>query len=136
MDDQNTSRSRREFVTAAGIATVAAAMTGIPSARAQTQNDGQSPSSPARGNAAAPMTDDDTRKTLERMADGYVQWVRAPIFHWPEEANLAYEEISFPSEDGTPLEGWFIPRKGSNKIIIANHPRWFNRAGIPSHLEP
>ncbi len=130
MDDRNT--SRREFVTAAGIATVAAAMTGASSARAQIPNEGQ----PARGNPATPMADDDIRKTLERMADGYVQWVRAPIFHRPEEASLAYEEISFPSEDGTPLEAWFIPRTGSNKILIANHPRWFNRAGIPSHLEP
>ncbi len=37
---------------------------------------------------------------------------------------------------GIPPEGWFIPRSGSDEMIIANHPRWFNRAGLPSHLEP
>jgi hypothetical protein len=44
--------------------------------------------------------------------------------------------VTFPSEDGVPLEGWFIPAPGSNKLIIANHPRWFSRSGLPSHLEP
>ncbi|WP_062792115.1 alpha/beta hydrolase family protein, partial [Sphingobium chlorophenolicum] len=52
------------------------------------------------------------------------------------EAGLYYEDIFFPSEDGVPLEGWFIPRDGSNKLILCNHPRWFNRAGLPSHIEP
>jgi pimeloyl-ACP methyl ester carboxylesterase len=34
------------------------------------------------------------------------------------------------------LESWFIPREGSKKLIIANHPRFFSRYGFPSHLEP
>jgi pimeloyl-ACP methyl ester carboxylesterase len=34
------------------------------------------------------------------------------------------------------LEGWFIPASGSDKLIIANHPMGFSRAGIPAHLEP
>lgn len=62
--------------------------------------------------------------------------MRSPILHTPAEQGLEYEDVSFPSEDGVPLEGWFIPAPGSDRIIIANHPRWFSRAGLPSHLEP
>ncbi|BEI80842.1 hypothetical protein CcaverHIS002_0200020 [Cutaneotrichosporon cavernicola] len=53
-----------------------------------------------------------------------------PIMHSPDEAGLDYEEIVFPAHlDGVPIEGWFIPAKGSKKIIICNHPMTFNRAG-------
>lgn len=47
------------------------------------------------------------------------------------------EEITFPSADGVPLEGWFIPAAGdSDKLVIANHPMGFSRSGLPTHLEP
>jgi hypothetical protein len=82
------------------------------------------------------MTRTEIEKTLQTIADGFRLWPRAPILHWPEEEGLEYQDVSFPSQDGVPLEGWFIPASGSNKIIIANHPRWFNRSGLPSHLEP
>ena len=75
-------------------------------------------------------------KTLQTIAEGFRSWPRAPLWHSPAEAGLAFEEVSFPSHDGVPLEGWFIPASGSKKVVIANHPRWFNRAGLPSHLEP
>ncbi len=74
--------------------------------------------------------------TLQLMAESFRQWPNAPILHRPDEAGLDYEDVFFPSEDGIPLEGWLIPCEGSNRIIIANHPRWFNRSGLPSHLEP
>lgn len=35
-----------------------------------------------------------------------------------------------------PLEAWLIPCEGSDRLVIANHPRWFNRYGLPAHLEP
>lgn len=82
------------------------------------------------------MTDDRISQTFETIAEGFRSWPQAPILHWPEEQGLEYENVTFPSEDGVPLEGWFIPKQGSDKLIIANHPRWFNRAGFPSHLEP
>lgn len=82
------------------------------------------------------MTPDQIQKTLQTMAESFRSWPNAPITHWPDEQGLKYENIFFPSEDGVPLEGWYIPRPGSDKIVIANHPRWFNRAGLPSHLEP
>jgi uncharacterized protein len=43
---------------------------------------------------------------------------------------------TFLSLDDVPLEGWYIPAAGSNKLIIANHPMGFSRSGIPAHLEP
>lgn len=80
--------------------------------------------------------DNDTERKLDLIAEGFVSWPRAPLLHWPDEAGLEFENVFFPSEDGVPLEGWFIPRPGSDRVVICNHPRWFNRAGLPSHLEP
>ncbi|KAF5653665.1 putative gibberellin biosynthesis-related [Fusarium sp. NRRL 25303] len=81
-------------------------------------------------------TDAEIKATIKAVVDDFRGWDLAPIMHYPNEEGLEFEDIYFPSDDGVPLEGWFIPCKGSNKIIIANHPHWFNRAGIPSHLEP
>jgi len=75
-------------------------------------------------------------RLIESMADSYGHQGRSPILHSPAEQGLEYEEISFQATDGVPIEGWFIPAPGSDKLIIANHPRGFSRAGMPSHLEP
>lgn len=80
--------------------------------------------------------DQETERKLDLIAEGFVSWPRAPLLHWPDEAGLEFENVFFPSEDGVPLEGWFIPRPGSDRVVVCNHPRWFNRAGLPSHLEP
>jgi len=82
------------------------------------------------------MKQEEIAATLQKLADGFRTWPNAPIMHWPDEYGLDYEDVFFSSEDGVPLEGGFIPCPGSNKVVIANHPRWFNRAGLPSHLEP
>ena len=81
------------------------------------------------------MTPDQIEKTLTTIADGFIQ-PRSPIYHRPDEAGLAYEDVTFPAADGVPLEGWYIPADGSDKLVICNHPRWFNRSGLTSHLEP
>ncbi|TDZ51510.1 hypothetical protein CTRI78_v007604 [Colletotrichum trifolii] len=81
-------------------------------------------------------SEEDLEAILQQMAHGFREWPLSPIMHSPEEAGMDYGEVFFPSADGVPLEGWFIPKKGSQEIIIANHPRWFNRAGLPSHVEP
>src|SRR5712671_5088872 len=85
--------------------------------------------------APAP-TDEQIDQILDTIADSFARQIRSPIMHAPSEQNLVYEEVTFPSLDGVPLEGWFIPAPGSNKLIIANHPMGFSRSGIPSHLEP
>lgn len=66
----------------------------------------------------------------------YTKPFRSPVLGTPADVGLDYEDVFFPSEDGVGLEGWFIPREGSDKLIIANHPLWMSRTGLPAHLEP
>ncbi|BCJ55214.1 hypothetical protein Asp14428_66890 [Actinoplanes sp. NBRC 14428] len=73
---------------------------------------------------------------LSQFAEGWGSTLRSPVWHSPAEAGLEFEEVTFPSRDGVPLEGWFIPSPGSDKVVIANHPLWFSRSGLPAHLEP
>ena len=73
---------------------------------------------------------------LQQFAEGFSMQRRSPVLHWPAEQGLASEDVTFPSNDGVPLEGWFIPCSGSDKLIIANHPMGFTRSGMPTHLEP
>jgi uncharacterized protein len=88
----------------------------------------------ARG-APAP-TEEQIDQMLQRFADAFSRQRRSPILHSPSEQGLDYEDVTFPSRDGVPLEGWFIPAAGSNELIIANHPLGFTRSGMPTHLEP
>ena len=82
------------------------------------------------------LSDEQISQILKTMANGFRDQFRSPLMSSPADQGLAFEDVTFPSEDGVPLEGWFIPRAGSDKLIIANHPRWFNRTGLPAHLEP
>jgi hypothetical protein len=81
-------------------------------------------------------SDEQIDHILQAMADSFGQQLRSPILHSPAEQELDYEDVTFPSLDGVPLEGWFIPAFGSTKLIIINHPMGFSRSGIPAHLEP
>jgi len=90
----------------------------------------QSPTRPA------PLPEDQIQQVLAAIANGFRTQLRSPILRTPAEADLVFEDVTFPSEDGVPLEAWFIPRPGSDELIIVNHPRWFSRSGLPSHLEP
>lgn len=58
---------------------------------------------------------------------------RAPVLRRPDEVGLEYENVTFPSMDGVPLEGWFIPAD-SDKLVIHNHFLPGNRYGYPGHL--
>jgi hypothetical protein len=82
------------------------------------------------------LSDNQIDQVLEKMSNAFRQLPRSPILHKPSEVGLTYEDITFPSIDGVALEGWFIPCKGSDKLIIVNHPMGFTRSGLPSHLEP
>jgi uncharacterized protein len=88
--------------------------------------------------ARAALTPDEERidAALERFADAFAWQRRSPILRSPDEVGLDHEDVTFPSRDGVPLEGWFIPAAGSDKLVIANHPLGFNRSGLPAHLEP
>lgn len=39
---------------------------------------------------------------------------------------MKYDDVSFPSLDGVPLEAWFTPAD-SDELLIVNHPRPCNR---------
>lgn len=71
---------------------------------------------------------------IKTLAQG-VKPQRTPIMKTPADYGLEYDDIFFPSLDGVPLEGWFIPAD-SDKLIICNHPATMNRYGFPGHLEP
>lgn len=72
---------------------------------------------------------------VESFAQLFAHSIRTPVLRTPKEYGLEYEDVWFPSLDGVVLEGWFIPCKGSKKLIIANHPLPCNRYGFPGHLE-
>ncbi|KAH7115340.1 Alpha/Beta hydrolase protein [Dactylonectria estremocensis] len=82
------------------------------------------------------MTPEETQNFLRSLAAPLRNQIPTPLLHQPGEAGLKYEDVFFPSEDGISLEAWYVPRPGSNKLIIVNHPLRCNRAGFPAHLEP
>jgi uncharacterized protein len=82
------------------------------------------------------MAEAEIEQALQVLADRFGLAMRSPVLRSPAEHDLDYEEVTFPSQDGVPLEGWFIPAPRSDKIIIANHPLWCSRSGLPAHLEP
>jgi hypothetical protein len=73
---------------------------------------------------------------LTAIASNFSTSPRSPVLHTPAEHGLHFEDVTFPSEDGTPLEGWLVPAEGASTVVIVNHPRFFSRSGLPSHLEP
>lgn len=82
------------------------------------------------------MNRDDIPQPIADMIQGFGMPHRSPILRTPSEANLQYDDVFFPSEDGTPLEAWYMPCNGSDKLIIVNHPMTFSRYGFPAHLPP
>jgi uncharacterized protein len=90
----------------------------------------------AKGHGAPALSEEQAGQLLDQFADGFSRLRRSPVLHSPSEEGLDYEDVTFSSRDGVPLEGWFIPAAGSGKLIIANHPMGFTRSGMPAHLEP
>ena len=48
-------------------------------------------------------------RALARFTDGFSWLRRASVWHSPAEHGLAYEDVTFPAQDGVLLEGWYIP---------------------------
>ncbi len=68
---------------------------------------------------------------------GMVKMPRSFLFKTPDEYGMeGWSDISIPSDDGTPLEAWYIPAKGgeSDKLVIFNHALPMCRAGYPGHM--
>ncbi|EMG48328.1 hypothetical protein G210_1119, partial [Candida maltosa Xu316] len=81
------------------------------------------------------FTEEQVQK-YQGLAEFFCKGLRTPVFRRPDEVGLKYEDVFFPSYDGVKLEGWFIPKEGSKKIIICNHFMPGNRYGYPGHLPP
>ncbi|MBN2500120.1 MAG: hypothetical protein JXB38_05080 [Anaerolineales bacterium] len=54
---------------------------------------------------------------------------RQAIVHTPAAYGMDYEDVTFKSQDGLDLKGWFIPGNADKSIIIT-HPFPFNRHGF------
>jgi uncharacterized protein len=80
--------------------------------------------------------DEELDAALDGVAQGLAHAVRSPVLRTPAESGLVFEDVSFPSTDGTALEAWFIPCEGSEKLIVFEHPMMFNRYGFAAHVEP
>ena len=76
--------------------------------------------------------------TIKYLAEFAVRpMFRTPVHKTPADHGMeAWEDVFFPSSDGTPLEGWYIPSvKGpSDKLIIINHPMPMSRSGFTGHF--
>ncbi len=81
------------------------------------------------------MTELKIDPAMQGMADFFAHSYRTPVMRRPDEYGMDYEDVFFPSMDGVPLEGWFIPAD-SDKLVICNHFMPGNRYGYPGHLEP
>ncbi len=72
---------------------------------------------------------------VEQYAQLFTKGARTPVLRSPDQYGMAYEDIFFPSLDGVPLDGWFIPAR-SDRLLIVNHPMPCNRYGFPGHIAP
>ena len=66
-----------------------------------------------------------------------VKPLRRVLHKTPDDHGMTgWRDVYFPSDDGTPLEGWYIPAKGgeSDRLVIFNHALPMCRAGFPGHL--
>ena len=66
-----------------------------------------------------------------------VRPLRSVIHKTPDDYGMTgWYDLVIPSDDGVPLEAWYIPAKGgeSNKLVIFNHALPMCRAGFPGHL--
>ena len=56
---------------------------------------------------------------------------RKPLYAWPDQFNLPYENVVFKTEDKVQLRGWFInAAEESDKTIILMHGWGMNRSDI------
>ena len=79
------------------------------------------------------MNTHESRTFIATLAELMSHSSRTPILRRPDEYGMQYEDVFFPSLDGVPLEGWFIPAD-SDRLVICNHPMPCNRYGYPGHL--
>lgn len=82
------------------------------------------------------MSGDDGEARFRAYVEAFGRPYRSPILRTPAHECLAYEDLFFPSADGTPLEAWYVPREGADELVIVSRPLAFSRYGLPAHIEP
>ncbi|MEM6454125.1 MAG: alpha/beta hydrolase [Acidobacteriota bacterium] len=88
----------------------------------------------ARAQAAAISAED--YEKVKNLA-GMVKPLRSFHHKTPSDHGLeGWEDVYFPSADGVPLEGWYIPATGepSDRLVLFNHPLPMCRSGFPGHF--
>ena len=55
-----------------------------------------------------------------------LNWKQPPLQHFPKDFNYSYEDITFKTQDGMILKGWFIPAQNknngqTNKTLVLMH---------------
>jgi uncharacterized protein len=61
------------------------------------------------------LSEDQIEQILQAMGDSFGKQLRSPVVHSPSEERLGYENVTSPSLDGVPLEGWLIRAAGSSR---------------------
>lgn len=65
------------------------------------------------------------------LARQLIRPTRRPLWAWPRDVGLAFEDVEFPARDGARLSGWFIPASATGPrpaVILVHGWRW-NRLG-------
>lgn len=68
---------------------------------------------------------------------GLIRMPRSFLHKTPDDYEMkGWQEWHIPSDDGTPLEAWYIPAKGgeSDRLVIFNHPLPMCRSGFPGNF--
>ena len=97
--------------------------------------------SPERLNTALEQLHSIAAEDFEKVKalTGIVKPLRSFIHKTPDDHGMSgWHDLSIPSDDGTPLEAWYIPAKGgdSEKLVIFNHASPMCRSGFPGHFGP
>lgn len=55
------------------------------------------------------LFDDEIGRLLQGIAEGFRSQLRAPVLHTPDEVGLEFEDVTFPSSDGSRWRGGSSP---------------------------
>ena len=80
------------------------------------------------------MISPEQNNILEALARGLSKPPRLPILRKPAEYDMAFEEVSFVTEDGVEVSAWFMPG-ATGHVIVSNHFSPGNKYGFAGHLD-
>lgn len=93
---------------------------------------------------STPNSDLNINTTAQKIAAAFTQPYRTKMPKTPLDYGMAFEKVSFLSEDGLQLSAWLMPNSG-DKLAILNHPLYCSKYGfvpegdiaqlVPVHVE-